>query len=447
MSAEHRVLGGLMIDASKCALIDWLPADAFTNERDASLYRLICDMRHKGEPVDVITVAERSPHGWQDHELLQLAGDTPSAANVVAYAEILLHAWKRRSVARVASALASDMRGNTDIDGAAMSAISQINQITGTAHRAGPMAAREVLKSWFAKFQIRQQAQQTMTGLPTPWNDINALTYGLDPGRLYVFAGRPGSGKSVLGENLWSYTALGGNRALMFSLEMPADEMIQRSIASCGNVSWDYLRNPVKNADEVDSVRMASIVKELIGSRLLIDETPALTIQQLSARAEREHLRDSLSLIVVDHMHIMGRAGKNEVTELGEISRGLKALAKRLKVPIVALAQLNRGNTQRNDKRPTMADLRGSGEIEQDADVIWLAHREDYYHASEPNYERDHCLELITGKGRNMESGGVIRLLERFSHMQALDWDGHTKTRREIKEQTKSPFQPFGMRK
>jgi replicative DNA helicase len=305
------------------------------------------------------------------------------------------------------------------------------------------MAAREVLKSWFAEFQKRQQAQQTMAGLATPWAEINALTYGLDGGRLYVIAGRPGSGKSVLGENLWSSVALAGKRALMFSLEMPADEMIQRSIASRGNVSWDYLRNPFRNADELDSVRMASIVPELIGSRLLIDDTPLLTIQQLSARAEREHLRDALSLIVVDHIHIMGRAGKNEVTELGEISRGLKALAKRLKVPVVALAQLNRGNTQRTDKRPTMADLRGSGEIEQDADVIWLAHREDYYHASEPDYERDHCLELITGKGRNMESGGTVRLLERFSHMQALDWDGRTLTRSDIKKKN-SGIQRFG---
>lgn len=447
MSAELRVLGSLLIDASKASQIDWLPAEAFGDARNATLYRLLTSMARRGDAVDVVTVAEHAPEGWADHELLDLVSDTPSAANVVTYAELLLEGWKRRSVARVASALVSDMRGNTDIDGAAMSAISQINQITGTAHRAGPMAAREVLKSWFAKFQIRQQAQQTMTGLPTPWNDINALTYGLDAGRLYVIAGRPGSGKSVLGENLWSSTALGGKRALMFSLEMPADEMIQRSIASCGNVSWDYLRNPVKNADEVDSVRMAAVVKELIGSRLLIDETPALTIQQLSARAEREHLRDALSLIVVDHMHIMGRPRKNDVAELGEISAGLKSLSKRLSVPVVALAQLNRGNTQRTDKRPTMADLRGSGEIEQDADVIFLAHREDYYHLDDPSHEKDHCIELIIGKGRNMPSGSVVRLLERFSHMQALDWDWHTKTRREIKAQTKSPFQPFGMRK
>ena len=447
MSAEHRVLGGLMIDARKCALIDWLPADAFSEERDASLYRLIRDMHSKGDPVDVITVAERSPEGWLDHEILQLAGDTPSASNVVAYAEILLQAWKRSSVARVASALASDMRGDADLDAASMAAVSKINEITASTQRSGPMLAKPALKQWFSEFQQRAQSGDVMTGLPTPWTEINALTYGLDPGRLYVIAGRPGAGKSVLGENLWSFTAMRGGRALMFSLEMPASEMIQRSIASRGGVSWDYLRNPTKNHDDGDAAKMASTVQALAETPLLIDETPAITIQQLSARAEREHLRSPLSLIVVDHMHIMGRPRKNDVSELGEISAGLKSLSKRLGVPVVALAQLNRGNTQRTDKRPTMADLRGSGEIEQDADVIFLAHREDYYHLDDPSHEKDHCIELIIGKGRNMPSGSVVRLLERFSHMQALDWDGHTKTRREIKAQTKSPFQPFGMRK
>lgn len=447
MSAEYRVLGGLMIDASKCALIDWLPAEAFSDERNASLYRLICDMHRNGDPVDVITVAERSPVGWSDHELLELTGGTPSAANVVAYAEILLQEWKRSSVARVASALVSDMRGDADLDASAMSAVSKINEITATVQRSGPMSAKPALKQWFSEFQQRAQSGETMTGLPTPWAEINALTYGLDHGRLYVIAGRPGAGKSVLGENLWSFTAMSGKRALMFSLEMPASEMLQRSIASRGGVSWDYLRNPAKNHDDSDASRMASTVQALAETPLLIDETPAITIQQLSARAEREHLRSPLSLIVVDHMHIIGRPRKNDVAELGEISAGLKSLSKRLSVPVVALAQLNRGNTQRTDKRPTMADLRGSGEIEQDSDVIFLAHREDYYHLDDQNHEKDHCIELIIGKGRNMPSGGAVKLLERFSHMQALDWDGHTITRREIQSRKKSTEIPFGAKR
>jgi len=169
-------------------------------------------MHSKGDPVDVVTVAERSPEGWQDYEVLQLAGDTPSASNVVAYAEILLQAWKRRSVARVASALVSDMRGDADLDAASMAAVSKINEITASVQRSGPMSAKSALKGWFADFQRRAQSGETMTGLPTPWTEINALTYGLDPGRLYVIAGRPGAGKSVLGENLWSCTAMSGKR-------------------------------------------------------------------------------------------------------------------------------------------------------------------------------------------------------------------------------------------
>ena len=153
-----------MIDARKCALIDWLPADAFSEERDASLYRLIRDMHSNGDPVDVITVAERSPEGWLDHEILQLTGDTPSASNVVAYAEILLQAWKRRSVARVASALASDMRGDVDLDAASMAAVSKINEITASTQRSGPMLAKTALKQWFAEFQQRAQSGDVMTG-------------------------------------------------------------------------------------------------------------------------------------------------------------------------------------------------------------------------------------------------------------------------------------------
>jgi replicative DNA helicase len=159
-----------------------------------------------------------------------------------------------------------------------------------------------------------------------------------------------------------------------------------------------------------------------MGTSVEIDETPSLTLQQIEARAERVHMRRAVSMVVVDHIHIMGRPRKNDVSELGEISAGLKRLAKRLKVPVIGLAQLNRANTDRPNKRPTMADLRGSGDIEQDADVILLAHREDYYRQQgEP---RDHLLELIVAKNRGGKSGMTINLRERFDQMRADDWEG-----------------------
>jgi replicative DNA helicase len=255
------------------------------------------------------------------------------------------------------------------------------------------------------------------------------LTLGLKPADLLVLAGRPGMGKSVGGFGIAAFDALRGGRTAVFSLEMSAAQMVEREISALGDIPYEWLRNPEKGfKDEHGQFvsdtywsRASLAASDLIKSGMLVDDTPALTIQQIAARAKRAHLQAPLTMVVIDHLHIVKiKGGDNVVNQLGDVSRGAKALGKELRCPVVLLAQLNRGNTARADKRPTMADLRGSGEIEQDADYILLLHREDYY--DENSYARG-LVEMIVGKARHAKAR-VLYLFNRLDKMRFEDCEG-----------------------
>ena len=287
---------------------------------------------------------------------------------------------------------------------------------------------KPLLAKWFETLRLRWESGDRMTGLVTPWKLVNDLTFGLQRADLIVVGARPAMGKSVLGFNLAAFTALRGDRVALFSLEMSSEQVMQRMASALYEIPHDWLRSPASSdEDHWGSVNLA--VRDLAAAQLLIDDEPALTIAQIVARAKRAHAQSPLRLIVVDHMHIVRRAGKNTVEEIGEISRGLKALAKYCQCPVVALAQLNRGNAERSDKRPTLTDLRASGDIEQDADLIFLMHREDYY---SPKQHTSKDVELIIGKGRNMPQGQTLTLLNRFDVMRLDDWRGELPQVQEI---------------
>lgn len=427
LNAERQVVAACLgHPRALLAVRDWLTPEHFGDGELGALYRVILGASPEQiDPVTLGLLSEESGIGWGGSAVIELAGECLSPGSVAAHAELVVEAGRLRMLAEVARRIERDATSAREsAENIAGRAQVALNGLCASASRSGPVSAKEGLREWHREFMDRASAGLAVTGLVTPWAEVNAITKGLQPGRFYVIAGRPGMGKSVFGENLATFNGLEGGHPLVFSLEMSRAEWWQRAIAQRGRVDHDYLQSPAGAFDDGDlyASRVAAVVPSLMGTSVEIDETPSLTLQQIEARAERVHMRRAVSMVVVDHIHIMGRPRKNDVSELGEISAGLKRLAKRLKVPVIGLAQLNRANTDRPNKRPTMADLRGSGDIEQDADVILLAHRADYYRQQgEP---RDHLLELIVAKNRAGKSGMTINLRERFDQMRADDWDG-----------------------
>jgi replicative DNA helicase len=433
VSAEQAVLGALMIAPDRLALIaDWLREDDFYRKDHRVIYRGICEKTQRGDEVDAVTLGD-----WFDAQgiadlvggvayILQLANNTPSAANIVAYAEIVReHAQLRRAI-DVGTQLTAAAFARGAASETVMAAASHgLSMLQSSNVRAGLLPTKPLIKRLVAEMARRYGDQSHgLVGLPTPWRGLNDHTKGLRDGCVYVVAARPSMGKTVFGLQLAGFTALRGERAAVFEVEMTGDECMGRMLACHGEVPFSWIDLPADGGDsEVHWSRLYAMSAQLTNAPLLIDDTPAIRIEQLMARARREHLREPIRLIVIDHLHDMGvdrGRGVELRHELGNIVQGCKTLAKELRCPVVLLGQLSRALAARQDKRPTLTDLRESGEIEQKADAIYFLHREDYY-------DRDShmagTVELIPAKGRNLKLGETILLRNRFDQMRLDDWD------------------------
>lgn len=444
--AEQAVLGGLMLAPAALAKIaDWLTVEDFYRRDHGLIYRAILELAEKDQPFDAVTLGE-----WFEAQglieqvqggayLVELASTTPSAANIVAYAEIV----RDKSVLRQCIEVGTDLvnagfqpsgRDSVEIIANAAHALTALR---GDPKAGGLVSAATGLNDWFDDLQARYENGSKLTGLPYPWAEVNNLTHGLQPGELTIIAARPSMGKSVMGLNLALCNAMRGTNVALFSLEMTARQVNRRNIASLGNVPHDWLLAPDREREEMWS-RVTAAVREIRGASLLVDESAGLNIGQIVARARRAHMQKRVELIVLDHMHDVALPGKREARfETGEIAAAGKMLAKEFDCPAVWLAQLNRGLESRPNKRPVMADLRESGEIEQKADVIWFLYREDYYRRNEPDYTPQHDVELILGKGRDLEAGAPILLREDFKHMRLSDWEGERPDRGHVQLKTK----------
>ena len=435
IDAEQAVLGALMLKPEALDSLDWLQAADFYRRDHAALFGAIREMADRKLTIDAVTVCdfiEAGDFGVEGSYVLDLAQTQASAANVVAYAEIVAEKSRLRRAIDIGTQLASaafdGKRPSADVLANAHHAISEM-QASGRV--GGLMPVKPALRSMFKAMQDRYESGPGLIGLPTPWLDVNKLTKGLRPGVLYVVAGRPSMGKSIFAGQLCAFNASRGNRTAMFSVEMGADENMQRMVSSLGNVPHDWLDQPNNEEDDADLYwsRTSDAIARLADAPLLIDETPALKHGQLMARARREHRKQLLTLIVTDHLHDMGSDGKRaeEIrADIGAAVQAHKTLAKELRVPVVLMAQLNRNVASRSDKRPVMTDLRESGEIEQKADVILFLHREDYY---DPE-NMPGAVELIPAKGRNLRIDKPITLRNAFDVMRLDDWSGPFPTRK-----------------
>lgn len=416
LEAEQSVLGGLMLDNRAWDNVaDKLrDADFYRNEHK-SIFKAMARLVEQSKPLDVLTVSNalREIHELEqvggEVYLFELSNNTPSAANITAYADIV----RERSVLRQLIMAASDIAEsafNTQgrpivelLDAAERSVFSISEQ---GARGSGPINVKEYLAKTMDRIDTLFHSNTTITGVPTGYNDFDDMTSGLQSSDLVIIAGRPSMGKTTFAMNIAEHVAIKSRLpVLIFSMEMPGEAIVMRLLSSLCRIDQLRIRTG-KLADE-DWPRISSTVSMLSEAPLFIDDTPGLSPAEMRARARRLAKEyGQLGLIVVDYLQLMQVPGhsENRTAEISEISRSLKSLAKELKVPVVALSQLNRGLEQRADKRPVMSDLRESGAIEQDADLIVFIYRDEVYNESSPDKG---TAEIIIAKQRNGPIGKV----------------------------------------
>ena len=419
IEAERSVLGGLMLlNAAWDQVADQLSEEDFYRNDHRLIFRAIRCLAEESQPFDYVTVVE-----WLEaHRQLEEAGsrsyvsllarETPSAANVRAYAKIVRERAIRRDLIRTATEIAdsaydSQGRSSQDLLNDAEKSIFAIAE-RGARARGGFANIKDLLARTVERVDLLFQSDNPVTGLPTGWVDFDEMTAGLQPGELVVVAGRPSMGKTAFAMNIAEYAAIHVKCPVaVFSMEMPGESLIMRLMSSMGQIEQQRVRSG--QLDDADWARLTSAVNILSATHLFIDDSSNLSPNDLRARARRLHRQEgSLGLIVVDYLQLMQVPGthENRATEVSEISRSLKALAKELSVPVLALSQLNRTLEQRGDKRPIMSDLRESGAIEQDADLICFIYRDEVYN---PESAEKGVAEIIVGKQRNGPTG-VFRL-------------------------------------
>ncbi|MES2919009.1 MAG: replicative DNA helicase [Pseudomonadota bacterium] len=418
LEAEQSVLGGLLLDEHA-----WDRAAEIVTENDfyrrdhRLIFRAITILADEGKPRDALTVAETLNRLGELEEagglayLGEIVKNTASAANIAAYADIVRERSILRQLIRASYEISDNAyqpQGATSrqiLDEAERKIFSIAEQQT---KGGGPQALRPILAKTVNRIEQLFSSGDALTGLSSGFTDLDEKTAGLQKGDLVIVAARPSMGKTTFAMNLVENVLMGGAPVLVFSMEMPADSIVMRMLSSLGRIDQTRVRSG--KLEEEDWPRLTSTMAMLADQKLFIDDTAALSPTEVRARARRV-ARDcggAIGLIMVDYLQLMRVPGleNNRVNEISEISRSLKALAKEMECPVIALSQLNRSLEQRPNKRPVMSDLRESGAIEQDADVIMFIYRDEVYN---PESQDKGTAEIIIGKQRNGPIG-MLRL-------------------------------------
>lgn len=435
IEAEQSVLGGLLLDNGAWDRAGDLLTDSdFYRYEHRMIYAAIGNLINATKPADVITVFEQLQSLGKAEEcgglpyLNALAQSVPSAANLRRYAEIV----RERAVLRKLVA-ASDEIATAAFNPQGRPVSQILDEAEGKIFKIGEEGSRS--KQGFHSMdslvvdlldrvqELAENGAEDVTGVRTGFFDLDRMTAGLQPGDLIILAARPSMGKTAFALNIGEHVAVSeGLPVVVFSMEMGASQLALRVVGSLGRIDQQHLRTGALRDDEWS--RLSEAVEKLRNASIFIDETPGLSPSELRARARRQARQcGQLGLIIVDYLQLMSGSGgaseENRATVIGEISRGLKALAKELRCPVIALSQLNRSVETRTDKRPMMSDLRESGAIEQDADVIMFIYRDEYY--TKEACKEPGVSEIIIGKQRNGPVGTVklafLKPLTKFENL------------------------------
>lgn len=411
--AEQSVIGGLIVGGEVAwdRIADVLTETDFYRDDHRRIFRHARRMAETGQVIDVLTLAdsivamnESDQTGGLSY-LIEIANATPSAANIASYARTVVEKARMRALL----AFSDEVQGLAlRADG--MTAQERIDEATGKilalaeggAGKDEPKSMSELLGAVVNAIDARRERGGEVSGLPTGFSDLDEKLDGLKAGDLIILAGRPSMGKSALALNIAENVALAGKPVMVFSLEMSDAQLITRALSSVGRINSKTLASGRLTDDDWD--RVTNAMGRLHVAPLIIDQTPALSAGQMRARARRQKRRAGLALIVIDYLQLMRGQGENRHQELSAITKALKAMAKDLGVPVVCLSQLSRKVEDRTDKRPMMSDLRESGAIEEDADVVAMVYRDEYYR---PDSNFRGLAEILIRKNRMGECGDI----------------------------------------
>ena len=419
LEAEQSVLGGLMLDNEAWDRVaEKVVAKDFYRRPHQLMFATMAKLTESSSPIDLVTLAEALEMAGKLDDvggfayIAEIAKNTPSASNVAAYAEIVRERAVMREMIAVANEIAEagfDPQGRkaAELLDMAESRVFKIAE-SRTNSNEGPQNLTTILTKTVEKIeQLFNNPHDGVTGVDTGYTDLNKMTAGLQPSDLIIVAARPSMGKTTFAMNLCEHAALTQDKpVVIFSLEMPADQIMMRMLASLSRVNQTKIRTG--QLEDEDWARISGTMGMLVDrGKLYVDDSSGLTptdVRSRSRRIAREH--GGISLIMVDYLQLMQVPGlsENRTLEIAEISRSLKALAKELQCPVVALSQLNRSLEQRADKRPVNSDLRESGSIEQDADLIMFIYRDEVYNDDSPDKG---TAEIIIGKQRNGPIGRI----------------------------------------
>jgi replicative DNA helicase len=439
LEAESSILGGVLIRNDALNSIDSLLPEDFYDPKHKVVYGAMKALEARSKPIDPVTLEEQLSQMGKIQAvggisyLSDLSSNVPTADNIAYYAEIVRDKAVARRLIEVSSEIAARGFGEYgEVKEYLDQSETAIFQVTQRSERGGPQHVNNILKQVFKSLDSRFSASGGVTGVPTGFSDMDQLTSGLQPSDLIILAARPAMGKTSFAFSMAANACITfGYPVIAFSLEMSSAQLAERMLCSEARIDSTLLRRGQLQRQDLTNLTVAA--DQVSKAPMLIDDTPALTVNELRARcrrwrANRDLFQDKpFGLIVVDYLQLMrGTAqGKNanREQEISEISRGLKALAKELHCPVIALSQLNRAVEQRADKRPMLADLRESGAIEQDADLIMFIYRDEVY--TKEKCEKPGIAEIILGKHRNGSIGTVeLRFEGRFTRFDNLSRRG-----------------------
>ena len=417
IEAEQAVLGSMLTDKDAViAAIEVLKPEDFYREDNKNIYEAMLNLYGKAEPIDVITVkSELTSMGKFEvvgglEYLATLPDKVPTTTNAIKY----IHIVEEKSILRKLIKTANDLISlgyaqNEDIDVIIEQAEKKIFDIMQGKNQKGYTALKDILVESFAEIEKLYNQKEAITGIPTGFADLDYKTAGLHKSDLILIAARPAMGKSAFALNIATNAAINAKvPVIIFNLEMSKSQLVNRMLCSEAMVDSNKIRTG--KMDEEDWVKLATALGPLSEAPIYIDDTPGITVSEIRAKCRKLKLEKDIGLVVIDYLQLIQWSGKKNASreqEISEISRSLKILAKELDIPVVALSQLSRAAEQRADHRPMLSDLRESGAIEQDADIVMFLYRDDYYN---PDTEKKNIAEIILAKHR-AGSTGTIELL------------------------------------
>ncbi|WP_127582197.1 replicative DNA helicase [Paenibacillus koleovorans] len=429
LEAEQAVLGAILLDGEALiTALERVTSDDFYRTAHQHIFAAMQDLAQDDEPVDLITLTAKLQDKQQLEDiggvsyLSQLANAVPTAANVDYYAAIVEEKSMLRRLIRTATQIVSNgYAGEEEVGELLSEAERKILEISNRRAGNGFVAIRDVLMEVFERVEFLYAHKGGATGIPSGFTDLDKMTSGFQRSDLIIVAARPSVGKTAFALNIAQNVGVRAKETVaIFSLEMGAAQLVQRMICAEANVDASRLRTGFLEGDDWQKLTMA--IGTLSEANIYIDDSPSITVADIRSKCRRLKKEKGLGMILIDYLQLIhgrGKAGENRQQEVSEISRTLKGIARELDVPVIALSQLSRGVEQRQDKRPMMSDLRESGSIEQDADIVAFLYRDDYY---DKESEKKNIIEIIIAKQRNGPVGTVeLVFLKNFNKFVSLD--------------------------